>query len=209
MAEVGTEPQDLLVAAFELVAERGWGGFNAALLGRRAGVPLVEVYRELPRRASLIWALSRRADQAMLEFDPAELEGLPPRDRVFELLMRRLDALTPFRDGLARIERDARRAPELVLVSGCRLDRSMAWVQEAAELRSHGLRARFARGLIAGAYLQTLRVWLTDRSADLARTMAELDKQLRRIEPFAGLREPRARPFEPPEPAPEPPPQPI
>lgn len=206
MAETGAQPSDLLVAAFDLIAERGWDGWTATLLSRRAGVPLAEVYRQFPRRTSMICALSRRVDETMLGFDPADMEGLPPRDRVFELLMRRLDALTPFRDGLDRLGRDARRDPGLVLINGCRFERSMAWVQEAAELRSHGLGARIGRGLIAAAYLQTLRVWLTDRSADLAKTMAELDKQLRRIEPWAGLREPRPRPPEPPpvEPAPQP-----
>lgn len=205
MAEVGAQPPDLLVAAFELIAERGWDGFRAVELSRRADVSLLEVYREFPSRASILRALTRRVDEAMLGFDPADLEDLPPRDRIFELLMRRLDALTPFRDGLARMERDARRDPGIVLVGGCRFDRSMAWVQEAAELGSHGLRARLARGLIAAAYLQTVRVWLDDRSADLARTMAELDKQLRRIEPWAGLREARPHPPEPPvEPAPQP-----
>ena len=46
---------------------------------------------------------------------------------------------------------------------------------------------------LAAAYLQTVRVWFGDEAADLGKTMAELDKQLRRIELFAGLREPRAR----------------
>ncbi len=37
-----------------------------------------------------------------------------------------------------------------------------------------------------------MRVWFKDEAADLGKTMAELDKQLRRVQPFAGLREPRA-----------------
>ncbi len=47
----------------------------------------------------------------MLEIDEADLAGLPPRDRVFELLMRRFEALVPFRPGLRRLARDARRDP--------------------------------------------------------------------------------------------------
>ena len=38
-----------------------------------------------------------------------------------------------------------------------------------------------------------MRIWFDDEAADLGKTMAELDKQLRRVEIFAGLREPRAR----------------
>ena len=140
----------------------------------------------------MLRALSRRIDEAMLAYDEAELAGLPPRDRAFELLMRRLEALVPFRPGLERLARGACCDPCLVLATGCRLDRSLAWLQDAAGLRRFGLRATLARRALGAAYLQTLRIWLQDETADLGRTMAELDKQLRRVERIAGLREPRA-----------------
>ena len=82
----------------------------------------------------------------------------------------------------------------MVVATACRLERSLIWLQDTAGVRCHGLRARLARRAIAAAYLQTLRVWFKDDGADLGRTMAELDKQLRRIQNIAGLREPRARP---------------
>jgi AcrR family transcriptional regulator len=185
-------PPDLLVTAFELIAEHGWSGLSLIALARRAGVPPAEVYRELPGRAAVLQALSRRIDEAMLAYDEAELAGLPPRDRVFELLMRRLEALVPFRPGLERLARGACCDPCLLLAGACRLDRSLAWLQDAAGLRRFGLRARLARRALGAAYLQTLRVWLKDETADLGQTMAELDKQLRRVERVAGLREPRA-----------------
>lgn len=183
---------DLLVAAFALIAEDGWDGLSFATLARRTGMPVTEVYRQLPTRGAVLRLLNRRIDQAMLEVDEAELVGLPPRDRAFELLMRRLEALVPFRPGLERLARVARRDPCVVLLTLCRLDRSLAWLQDVAGLRRHGLRARIARRALSAAYLQTLRVWFGDDAADLGRTMAELDKQLRRVQGVAGLREPRA-----------------
>lgn len=194
MVEPTPSRPDVLLTAFEVIAEQGWRRFSLVEVARRAGVPPVEVYRELPGRGAVLRALSRRIDAAMLEIDEAEIAGLPPRDRVFELLMRRLEALVPFRPGLARLARDARREPCVVALTACRLDRSLAWVQDAAGLRRYGLRARLARRALALAYLQTLRVWFEDEAADLGKTMAELDKQLRRVQPFAGLREPRAAP---------------
>jgi AcrR family transcriptional regulator len=193
MAEQKKQPAaDLLVTAFDLIAEEGWRRLSLIAVARRAGVRPIEVYRELPGRGAVLGALSRRIDEAMLELDEADLAGLPPRDRVFELMMRRFEALVPFRPGLRRLARDARRDPCVLALTACRLERSLAWLQDAAGLRRSGLRARLARRALAAAYLQTMRIWFKDEAADLGKTMAELDKQLRRIQPFAGLREPRA-----------------
>lgn len=192
MAKAGAPSPELLVLAFEEIAERGWRGFSLARLAERAGISLLEVHRQLAGRRAVLGALSRRTDEAMLGFEPAELEGLPPRDRVFELVMRRLDALGPFRAGLRRLGREAPCDPGMALITACRIDRSMGWLQEAAGLPASGLRARLGRRALGAVYLQTLRVWFRDESADHAKTMAELDKQLRRIAPVAGLRERRA-----------------
>ena len=187
-----TGAPDLLVMAFELIAEHGWSGLSLVELARRAGLPPAEVYRQLPGRVAVLRALSRRMDEAMLEFDEIELAGMPPRDRMFELLMRRLEALVPFRPGLERLARGARCDPCLMLATACRLDRSLAWAQDAAGVRRFGLRARIARRALGAAYLQTLRAWFRDESVDLSKTMVELDKQLRRVEGVAGLRPPPA-----------------
>ncbi len=189
-ADSASEP-DLLTIAFALVAERGWSGLSLMALAERADMPLIEVYRQLPDRRAVLRALSERIDQAMLEVDQGELEGLPPRDKLFELIMRRLDALAPFRAGLARLQRDARRDPCVLLPITCRLERSLRLMQELAGLRSHGVRARLQRRALLAVYLRALRTWFVDDSGDLAKTMAELDSLLRRIERLAGLRAPR------------------
>jgi AcrR family transcriptional regulator len=193
MANSETAGPELLAAAFTLIGDEGWRGFSFATLARRTGVSRVEIYRRFKSRGALLRELTERIDEAMLAVDEAEIAGLPPRDRVFELLMRRLEALVPYRAGLARLAADARRDPCVVLLTACRLDRSLMWVQDVAGLRRHGLRARLARRALGVAYLRTLRVWFKDEAADLGRTMAELDKQLRRVQIIAGLHERRAR----------------
>jgi AcrR family transcriptional regulator len=185
---------DLLIVAFDLVAERGWAGLSPVALADRAGLPLVDVYRQLPDRPAVLRRLSERVDEAMLGIDRSELAGLPARDQLFELTMRRLDGLAPFRAGLMRLMADARRDPCLLLLTGCRLDRSLRWMQELAGLRARGLRARLQRRALMAVYVQALCAWLADDSADLAKTMAELDTLLRRFERFVGLTGPRAQP---------------
>jgi AcrR family transcriptional regulator len=193
MAHHGEAGPDLLAAAFVLIGDEGWRGFSFATLARRTGVSRVEIYRQFRSRDALLDELNRRADEAMLAVDEAELAGLPPRDRVFELLMRRLEALVPYRAGLARLARDARADPCVVLLTACRLERSLIWLQDAAGLRPHGLRACLARRALSLAYMRAVQVWFRDEGADLGKTMAELDKQLRRVQNVAGLREPRRR----------------
>jgi AcrR family transcriptional regulator len=193
MAHSGATGPDLLAAAFALIGDEGWRGFSFATLARRTGVSRVEIYRQFRSRDALLSALNRRADEAMLAVDEAELAGLPPRDRVFELLMRRLEALVPYRAGLARLARDARADPRVVLVTACRLERSLMWLQDVAGVRRHGLRASLARRALGLAYVRAVQVWFDDEGADLGKTMAELDKQLRRVQNVAGLREPRGR----------------
>jgi AcrR family transcriptional regulator len=186
-----TTTPDLLVLGFELVAEKGWGGMTFAELAARAGIPMIDVYRQLGSERAMLKALSRRVDEAMLDIDRTELDDLPSRDRVFELVMRRLDALAPFRAGLVRLAKEAGPGPLTMLMTACRLDRSMAWLQEAAGLKRHGLGPRLQRRVLTAIYLQTLRAWSRDDSADLAGTMASLDKALRRLESVAGLSERR------------------
>jgi AcrR family transcriptional regulator len=193
MADSGAAAPDLLLAAFALIGDDGWRGFSFEALARRTGVSRVEIYRQFHSRDALLRALTERADEAMLGVDEAELAGLPPRDRVFELLMRRLEALVPYRAGLKRLARAACTDPRVVLVTACRLERTFIWLQDVAGLRRHGVRARVARRALGLAYARALQVWFEDEGADLGRTMAELDKQLRRVQRIAGLREPRAR----------------
>ncbi|MEM7044400.1 MAG: hypothetical protein AAF543_16445 [Pseudomonadota bacterium] len=186
--------RDLLVLAFEIIADTGWQGFSFTELADRADISISDVRQAFASRPALLDALSRRLDQAMLSVDSEDLEELPPRDRVFEMVMNRLEAMAPFRAGLCRMMMDARTDPGLVIMTACRLDRSIGWLQDGAGLtHGHGgrpfggLRRKIQRRLLGAVYLQTLNVWSTDESSDLAKTMASLDKQLRRIENLAGL----------------------
>lgn len=178
---------DLLTLAFEMIGDVGWSGFSFSDFAIRAKMPLADLRQHFDGRTGLLDALSLRLDEAMLAIDRDELQDLPARDRLFELIMSRLEAMAPFRPGLTRLAREARYAPDLLVMTACRLDRSLTWLQDAAGLRSDGLRASLQRKLFVAIYLRTLNVWLSDDSQDLAKTMASLDKQLRRIESLVDL----------------------
>ena len=178
---------DLLEAAFTHLADVGWAGWSPRALAAMTGYDLGEVYDAFPTPAALAQKLAERLDKTMLAIPPDELDGLSHRERLFELFMRRFDAMAPYKPGLQRLTREARTEPELLLASLCNLDRMAHWLIELAELPYSGLEARLARASLVVAYARIFRTWLDDATPDLATTMAELDKRLDQLERAADL----------------------
>lgn len=180
-----TAENDLLKTAFAVIEEHGWRGFSLTEVARRADVPLARVYAELPTRNAVLTALGRRLDETMLAIEPSELDDLSPRERVFELIMRRLDAMAPFKAGLRVLGREA--GLELdVLGCGCgNVGRAVGWLVDASGARLGCVRRAGAVPVLALVYARVVNVWLQDDTADLSRTLAELDKRLQQAESVA------------------------
>jgi AcrR family transcriptional regulator len=176
----------IIDAALACIARQGWRRLSLADIAAEAGLPILRVYRMFHSKPAILCGFFRRIDEAVLAAPP---EGEPderPRDRVFDLLMRRFDALQPYRAALDVLARDLPTDPLAALAAGAGLLRSMRWMLEAAGISAEGLGGAVAVKLTAAAYLATLRVWRRDESPDLAPTMAALDRRLRGIERWYG-----------------------
>lgn len=177
----------IIDAALACIARQGWRRLSLADIAAEAGLPILGVYRLYSSKPAILCAFFRRVDEAVLA---APLDSEPderPRDRVFDLLMRRFDALTPYRAALEVLGRELPTDPLAALAAGAGLLRSMRWMLEAAGISGEGLGGVLTVKLTAAAYLATLRVWLRDESPDLAPTMAALDRRLRGIERWYGI----------------------
>lgn len=182
----GTAPPDerdrIIDAMLRLIAEHGWRRLSLAAVAAEAGVPILAVYRNFGSRVAILTAFLRRIDEAVLTA-PLETDADErPRDRIFDLIMRRFDALLPYRDALIVLGRELPTEPCAALAVGARLLRSVAWMLEASNISAAGLGGAVAVRATAAAYLVTSRVWLRDDLPDLAPTMAALDRRLRGIE---------------------------
>ena len=172
----------ILDAALAVAADRGWRQATLSDIAAHAGCGLADVYRHFPSKGSMARAAVARIDAAVLAETEANEEE-PFRDRLFDLLMRRYDALKPHRAAIEAFWRDLPRDPLAAAPMAPALARSMVWTLEAA-----GAPARTPFGLLrvkllAGIHLAVMRVWLQDESEDLGRTMARLDKALKRWAP--------------------------
>jgi AcrR family transcriptional regulator len=175
-------PDRIIDAALALIAAQGWRHLSLAAVAGEAGIPVLQVYRLFPSRTAILCGLMRRVDEAVLA-EPVDGEaGEKPRDHVFDLLMRRFDALQPHRTALDGLRRDLPRDPVTALALGAAALCSMRLMLDAAGIATHGIGGVIAVKLTAAAYLATGRTWLRDESPDLAPTMAELDRRLRGIE---------------------------
>ena len=196
----------LIASGFRLAAEQGWRSVSIAAAARAADLPLARARARFPGRAALLLRFGRLADQAALA--DATSEG-PARDRLFDLLMRRIDALQGHRAGVLALLRALPGEPPTALLLALATRRSMRWMLEAADIPARGARGELrVKGLLA-VWLWTLRAWRADETEDLSTTMAALDAALRRAESAAGWLGWGARPADVPPPettAPEPPP---
>jgi hypothetical protein len=103
------------------------------------------------------------------------------------VLMRRLEALAPYKDSVRSLMRSARCNPGLALaLNGLGL-RSMRWMLTAAGINTSGGRGAFRAQGLAMIFAQALRVWVDDDDPGLARTMAELDRGLTRGQSWSRL----------------------
>jgi len=172
-------------AAMDLAAREGWGSVSLNAVAEACGASLMELYACYPSRTAILAGLARRIDGTVLKGGGAPDTEESPRDRLFDVMMRRYDAMKPYRAAIASIVAEAPRDPLALLCLCGQGRRSMAWMLEAAGIGTGGPLGVLKAKALGAIHLGVLRVWLNDESDDLAKTMAALDTTLARIEPIA------------------------
>jgi AcrR family transcriptional regulator len=184
----------IIDAALALAATRGWRRLSLAEIAGAAEVGVVDVYRLFRSKTAILQAFHRRVDETVLAGAGADPDsGERPRDLVFDALMRRFDALAPYKDALKAMAREAPSDPMTALCMAPGLLNAMAWTLETCGVPSGGWSGRLRVKLLLGVYLSVLRVWLADDSPDMSRTMSVLDQRLRLAERWLGLAVPPPR----------------
>ncbi len=173
--------EKLVAAAMEQAAGRPWHEIGYREIVAAAGLRLDQAYGLAPNKSAILEAMARQADRAVLS-EPAALEEGTARDRLFDVLMRRFDALRPWRAGLASVVQSSGRDPGTLLCGAQSLGRSMRAMLLAAGLEPRGFKGLVQVKTLSAVWLATLRDFLKDESEDLSPTMAALDARLRRLE---------------------------
>jgi len=167
-----------------LAAEQPWNDIEIGEIAREANVTLAEFRDAFPSKGAVLAGLARRIDRQVLQGTSDDLAEEPARERLFDVLMRRLDAMAPYKRALRRIAFALRSDPlSLLALNGVALN-SMRFMLAAANISTEGPLGNLKVQGTVIAFANTLETWFTDDDPSHARTMARLDREIRRGERF-------------------------
>jgi len=175
--------RDAVVDALMRLAEsRPWSDIELQDIAQEAGISLADLRDMFPSKGAILGGLSRRIDRQVLEGTTNDLAGEPARERLFDVMMRRLDALAPYKRALKRISQGMRGDPLSLAAMN-----QLALNSQRYMLAAAGISTEDALGFLKlqGAVIihaNTLETWFDDDDPALARTMARLDREIRRGE---------------------------
>ncbi|MEQ8509450.1 MAG: TetR family transcriptional regulator [Rhodospirillaceae bacterium] len=168
--------------ALKTASQQGWGELTLSDLADSVKEPfglVVEVFPTTDRIAAYLFS---RVDSIVLAAIPKIDHDESPRDRLFEVLMMRFDALQAERAGYAAILRSMQRRPFSMFMRIPGLIHSMALILIVSGIDATGPFGVARAHALGAIYIMALRTWLKDDSSDMAQTMSALDKGLDRLE---------------------------
>lgn len=172
------------------------GEVSLAAAAGRADLALDDLARHGLTLSCLLRGLDRRFDDAAT----AGVRGVDAsegaRDRLFDAVMKRFEAMEPHKPALLAIRALEHGDPAARAALAGRRLRSALWLLEAAGVRVLGLKGAARAAGLAGILARVERVWRKD-GPDFTQTMAALDAALRQAEEAEGRLAPLARMLRP------------
>lgn len=180
--------RDRIVGALmTLLAEKSLEQISLGDIARRAGVTLADLRGEFSSVIAILGAHMKEIDTKVLSSDLSDMTDETPRERLFDVLMRRLEALAPHKQAVRSLLRSATRNPGLAMALNGFAVRSLHFMLTAADINTAGAKGMVRAQGLALLYSRVLWIWLDDEDPGLARTMAALDRELSRGARWAGF----------------------
>jgi hypothetical protein len=168
-------------AALRLLAKTSWDALQLSRVARAAKLSLKDLRAICPSKIELVSLILSELTQATAHVPET---GATAHDQLFDVAMSWFEALTPHKQAVAALYAGLRRDPLTLVFAGRGFAAVAGWLFSLAGADQGGQLG--ARSLAFGlALFRALPVWLEDE-ADLGRTMARLDTDLRRAETLLG-----------------------
>ena len=178
MFDLTTNKGKLLDAALKLAADKKWTDVTLREIAHRADVSMDDLKKEISSKAHIFGLFTSAVDAAVLAKVGEPDLSQSSRDNLFETMMNRFDVMQPYKAGIKSMLSGSTADPRLAQ----RLLSSQGWMLEAAGISSYGPLGAVKTVGLASVYMQATRIWLNDDDPGMARTMAALDRRLKRGE---------------------------
>jgi ubiquinone biosynthesis protein COQ9 len=178
MLDPSTPKGRIISAAFECAAAKPWGEVTLLDIGEAAKLSLTEVRDTFAGKADILAAFLRAVDDEVLKRIPKAGEGQDRRDALFDVVMTRFDVLAPYKAAIKSIHASG---PADVTLARPFLA-SQHWMLQGAGIGTDGASGALRVAGLSMIYASVFGTWLEDDDPGLARTMAALDRRLRRGE---------------------------
>lgn len=183
----GTDREKIIAAFLALLGEQPFEDIGYGDIAARAGVSLSVLRGEFGSKLAIYAAHIKDVDRKVLGGGDADLAEEPPRERLFDVLMRRLEMLAPHRPAIRSLLRSVRRNPGLALALNRLAVNSQEWMLTAANITASGPKGMVRAQGLALLFARVLRTFVDDNDDGLARTMAALDRALARGQRWVGF----------------------
>lgn len=172
----------VIEALMALAATHPWDEISLPAIAGKAEVSLADLRDLFPSKGAILGGFARKIDRIVLDGTGEDMAGEPTRERVLDVMMRRFDALTPYKDAIREIGRSVSRDPlSLAALNQVALN-SWRYMLAAADVDTEGSLGMVRVQGAALVFARATGTWLNDDEPGLPKTMAVVDTELKRGE---------------------------
>jgi len=170
----------LAAAAFKHLATESWQKLTLASVARTAKVPWARLLAIAPSKPALLGVMLRELSAETAQRYKPDRSSQSARERVLDVAMTWFEVQQSRKRSIRALHAGLRVDPLAILSARREILAAAEWILALAEADMGSARLKAAS--VAGILLRAMGAWFADD--DLEKTMAQLDRDLRRIERF-------------------------
>lgn len=175
----------IIEESFLFIDKIGWKEFSIERFAEENNYKTSEVKNFISNKNDLLIEFSKMIDEKVeLNINIEEFENSDVKDNIFELIMMRFDAMTPFKGGLKKIINEIK-SPIILKEISQNILVSIDFYLEFSNAYDDTIFDVIKKKSLFLIYSYCFKVWLNDDSKELSKTMSELDRLLNYAEKFS------------------------
>ncbi len=187
----------IIEAMMRLASRREFADVTLSDIAREAGISLADFRDNFPSKGAVLSAFSRKIDRKVLDGMQGEADTGSARERLYNVLRRRLVALEPYRDALASIARWTASDAMAAAALNREIVNSMRFMLEAADIDCEGAVGTLKLQGLAFSWMRVLDTWFEHSDRHMSHALAALERELERGEKWVDRAEDVMRLAEP------------